>query len=142
MANADVRETQNDNPDLERRPTSVKEALRMASMRASQGRRSSISSNNNDMSVPNLTNVAKQYQNNNQVSLDIENEEDLFSQVPKKQNEIFDYEEAKEAPKEDKAEEFYSLKPLKDDRELQMEAMRQQRQSSNQRDSNEQNIAF
>ena len=84
MANADVRETQNDNPDLERRPTSVKEALRMASMRASQGRRSSISSNNNDMSVPNLTNVAKQYQNNNQVSLDIENEEDLFSQVPKK----------------------------------------------------------
>ena len=76
------------------------------------------------------------------MSLDIENEEDLFSQVHKKQNEIFDYEEVKKAPKEDKAEESYSLKPLKDDRELQMEAMRQQRQSSNQRDSNEQNIAF
>ena len=59
MTQADVGETQNEGPDLERRPTSVKEALRMASMRASQGRRSSISSNNNEMSVPNLTNVAK-----------------------------------------------------------------------------------
>ena len=52
------------------------------------------------------------------MSLDIECEEDLFSQVPKKQNEVFEYEEAKKAPEEDKAEEVSNLKPLKDDREL------------------------
>jgi hypothetical protein len=51
---------------------------------------------NNEDSGPTLTNLAKQYQTSNQVSLDIENEEELFSQVPKKATEVFDYDETEE----------------------------------------------
>jgi hypothetical protein len=62
----------------------VKEALRMASQRASQRSRGASMASNNEDTGPTLTNLAKQYQTNNQESIDIENVEELFSQVPKK----------------------------------------------------------
>ena len=53
-----------------------------------------MASNNEDPG-PTLTNLAKQYQTNNQESIDIENVEELFSQVPKKDTQVFEYEETK-----------------------------------------------